>query len=177
MTESILLPELITLTAQRWPQAMALTSGTASLSYADLHLGVTRFAAGLRGLGVERSERVAIFLEKRFETVIASFGATAAGAVFVPINPLLKPEQVAFILRDCNVRVLVTSPERLALVHVALAGCHDLRHVVVTDPPASAAPPESHASAGVSGQVPAPWGLTGWAPLAHSGPLAGHRGI
>ena len=44
------------------------------------------------------------------------FGAAAAGAVFVPVNPLLKAEQVAYILRDCNVRVLVTSPERLALL-------------------------------------------------------------
>ena len=40
----------------------------------------------------------------------------AAGGVFVPVNPLLKAEQVAYILRDCNVRVLVTSPERLPLL-------------------------------------------------------------
>ena len=39
----------------------------------------------------------------------------------MPINPLLKPEQVAYILRDCNVRVLVTSPERLALLAPVLA--------------------------------------------------------
>ena len=42
------------------------------------------------------------------------FGAAAAGGVFVPVNPLLKPEQVAYILADCNVRVLVTSADRLA---------------------------------------------------------------
>ena len=40
------------------------------------------------------------------------FGAAAAGGVFVPVNPLLKPEQVAYILSDCNVRVLVTSADR-----------------------------------------------------------------
>ena len=39
----------------------------------------------------------------------AAFGAAHAGAAFVPVNPLLKPEQVGHILRDCNVRVLVTS--------------------------------------------------------------------
>ena len=58
----------------------------------------------------------AIYLDKRFETVIAAFGTAAAGGVFVPVNPLLKAEQVGYILRDCNVRVLVTSPERLALL-------------------------------------------------------------
>ena len=76
----------------------------------DLDAMVRQFTAGLMGLGVQRAERVAVYLDKRNETVVASFGATAAGAVFVPVNPLLKPEQVAFILRDCNVRVLVTSP-------------------------------------------------------------------
>ncbi len=132
MTESILLPELIAITAQRTPQAIALTSGATNLSYADLSTGVSQFASGLRALGLMRGERVAIYLEKRIETVIASFGAPAVGAVFVPLNPLLKPEQVAFILRDCNVRVLVTSPERLALLSGVLGECSDLAHVVVT---------------------------------------------
>ncbi len=72
-----------------------------------------------------------VYLEKRPETVIALFGAAAAGGVFVPINPLLKPEQVAYILRDCNVRILVTSAERLKLLGQLLAHCHDLRAAIV----------------------------------------------
>jgi acyl-CoA ligase (AMP-forming) (exosortase A-associated) len=136
MTESSLLPELVAIAAQRSPSAVALTFGGASMTYAELGSSVSRFASGLISLGVRRGERVAIYLEKRFETVIASFGAPAAGAVFVPVNPLLKPEQVAFILRDCNVTVLVTSPERLALLKDCLADCCDLPHVVLTDAPA-----------------------------------------
>lgn len=167
MTESTLLHELITLTARRTPQAIALTSGTSSLSYGDLSAGVSQFAAGLMGLGLERSERVAIYLEKRFETVIASFGSPVAGAVFVPVNPLLKPEQVAFILRDCNVRVLVTSPERLVLLKDVLAECHDLRHVVVTD----AAVNLVHTAIPVNG----PLGLTVWSELLNSPLRPGHR--
>jgi acyl-CoA ligase (AMP-forming) (exosortase A-associated) len=169
MTESTLLPELIALTVQRTPQAIALTSGTSHLSYAELSNSVSQFAAGLLGLGLDRGERVAIYLEKRFETVIASFGAPAAGAVFVPVNPLLKPEQVAFILRDCNVRVLVTSPERLALMKEVLAECHDLRHVVVTDAVTNSA----HADITVTG----PLGLTYWSDLLNSPARPGHRVI
>ena len=169
MTESTLLPELIALTAERTPQAIALTSGASHLSYADLSTRVSQFASGLLGLGLDRGERVAIYLEKRFETVIASFGAPAAGAVFVPVNPLLKPEQVAFILRDCNVRVLVTSPERLALMKEVLAECHDLRHVVVTDAAANSA----HADITVT----SPLGLTFWSDLLSSPARPGHRVI
>ena len=133
MPDSTLLPELIALSAQREPQSIALAYGKHELCYGDLQEAVSRFAGGLLGLGLQRGERVAIYLEKRFETVIASFGAPAAGGVFVPLNPLLKPEQVAYILRDCNVRVLVTSPERLALLEAVLAECHDLRQVVLLD--------------------------------------------
>ncbi|WP_296443784.1 acyl-CoA ligase (AMP-forming), exosortase A system-associated [Rhodoferax sp. UBA5149] len=169
MTESTLLPELITLAAQRTPQAIALTSGTSHLSYAELSTSVSQFAAGLLGLGLARGERVAIYLEKRFETVIASFGAPAAGAVFVPVNPLLKPEQVAFILRDCNVRVLVTSPERLALMKEVLAECHDLRHVVVTDAVAPSTPADF--------TLPGPLALVSWRDLLNSPARPGHRVI
>lgn len=132
MTESTLLHELISLSAARTPRAVALTCGDKHLNYGELQAAVNRWASGLMGLGLARGDRVAIYLEKRFEAVIASFGAAAAGVVFVPVNPLLKPDQVAFILQDCNVRVLVTSPERLMLLQAALPACHDLRHVVVT---------------------------------------------
>lgn len=133
MRDSILLPELIYRAADRDPSAPALTFGKSTLCYAELQDAVNRFASGLLSIGLQRGERVAIYLEKRFEMVIASFGAPAAGGVFVPINPLLKADQVAYILRDCNVRILVTSPERLALLQETLPSCHDLRHVVVLD--------------------------------------------
>jgi len=97
---------------------------------------------GLRGLGLADEDRVAVFLEKRIETVAAMFGASAARAVFVPINPLLRPQQVAYILRDCNVKVLVTSPERLESLAVELEDCPDL-HTVVTVGPREGVGPRS----------------------------------
>ncbi|WP_153147940.1 acyl-CoA ligase (AMP-forming), exosortase A system-associated [Dechloromonas sp. H13] len=133
MRNSNLLPELIAIAAERSPDATALVFGKENQTYEGLQGAVADFAGGLMHLGLQRGERVAIYLEKRFETVIASFGAPAAGGVFVPLNPLLKPEQIGYILRDCNVRVLVTSPERLALLSETLNQCHDLRHVVVLD--------------------------------------------
>ncbi len=133
-TVTSLLQELISQSAQRTPGAVALTYGSESLTYKALDLAVTQFASGLMALGLERGERVAVYLEKRFETVIACFGAAAAGTVFVPVNPLLKPEQVAFILRDCNVRLLVTSAQRMEALEGSLLQCADLRHVVLVPP-------------------------------------------
>ncbi len=135
MSDTTLLHELISQATARSDGRSALVHDKSSLAYGELQDQLVRFSSGLMALGTQRGERVAIYLEKRFETVIASFGAPAAGAVFVPLNPLLKPEQVCYIIRDCNVRVLITSRERLALLADTLTQCHDLRHVVVLDSP------------------------------------------
>lgn len=141
MTNSFLLPHLITHSAARNPQAIALTYGKQSMTYGELRRSLEAFVSGMLELDLLRGERIAIYLEKRFETVIASFGATAAGCVFVPLNPLLKPDQVAYIMRDCNVRVLITSNERLPLLTQALETCHDLRHIVLAN--AETLPPDN----------------------------------
>ncbi len=135
MNATHLLHDLVASTAHRAPDAHALTFGAETRSYCALAHEIESFASGLRHLGLDRSERVGIYLDKRFETVSAFFGASRAGGVFVPINPILKAEQVGYILRDCNVRVLVTSAERIGAMTAALTSCHDLRHVVLTGNP------------------------------------------
>ena len=118
---AFLLHQLIAHSAQRTPDAPALLCKQETWSYRDLQQQVERVAAGLRALGVERDERVAIYLPKQFETVSAMFGALAAGGVFVPVNPVLKAEQVGHILRDCATRVLVTSADRARVLTDTLA--------------------------------------------------------
>ncbi|SFX40788.1 acyl-CoA ligase (AMP-forming), exosortase A-associated [Janthinobacterium lividum] len=127
-----LIHDLIFETAQRAPHAPALSWQGEELSYGALAQSVREAAATLLTLGLQGGARVAVYLEKRPENVSAMFGAAAAGGVFVPVNPLLKPDQVAYILADCNVAILVTSRERLAQLGPALAACPDLRTVLLT---------------------------------------------
>ena len=116
--------------ARRRADAPALTFGETTVGYGELRREVTRFAAGLRQLGLRRSDRVAVYLDKRIEAVVSIFGTSRGGAVFVPINAVLKPQQVAYILADCDVRVLVTTRERLELLEGELAGTA-VEHVIV----------------------------------------------
>ncbi len=128
-----LIHDLVFTAAKRSPDAQALLYQDQSMSYATLAREVEIKADGLLALGLGRSERVAVYLEKRLETVVALFAASVAGGVFVPVNPVLKPEQVAYILIDCNVRVLVTSLERLRVLQTVLLLCHDLHTIIVVD--------------------------------------------
>jgi acyl-CoA ligase (AMP-forming) (exosortase A-associated) len=133
-TTQMLLHDLITQATLRNETAIALRHAGQSLTYGALLAGIGQYANALLQLGIARGERVAIYLEKRFENVIACFGTSAAGAVFVPVNPILKTEQVAHILRDCNVRILFTSTERLKSLGNIRAFCPDLRHILLTEP-------------------------------------------
>jgi acyl-CoA synthetase (AMP-forming)/AMP-acid ligase II len=120
--------------AARTPDAEALSCGARRCSYAELAAQVRAVAAFLLGQGLERGARVAVYMEKRIENVAAMFGAAAAGCVFVPVNPLLKPEQVAYILADCKVALLVTTAERLEQLAPALAASPGLRAVLLAGP-------------------------------------------
>lgn len=127
---SELLHESIERQAIHRPNDPALIHKNASLPYKELRKQVHEFANALLALGMERQDRVAVFLPKQLESVIALFGTARAGCVFVPVNPLLKPAQVQHILNDCGVRVLVTSRERLEGLREILATCPDLQHLV-----------------------------------------------
>ncbi|ORV90536.1 acyl-CoA ligase (AMP-forming), exosortase A system-associated [Mycolicibacterium iranicum] len=126
------------------PGSPALTYKRDTLTYDELWARTRSFANGLGELGIAQEDRVAVFLDKRVETVAAIFGTSAAGAAFVPVNPLLRAAQVGHILRDCDVRVLVTSPERLTLLRGELLSCSALEHVVLVGSPATKDETDTH---------------------------------
>jgi acyl-CoA ligase (AMP-forming) (exosortase A-associated) len=125
--------QLITDAAQRTPEAPALLFKQSRVSYRSIDDAVARFSHGLIDLGLTMGGRVAVYLPKRFETVVAFFGTMAAGGVMVPVNPYLKPAQIEHILTDCEVEVLVTSRQRLAHLCDLLTNMPLLRSVVVVD--------------------------------------------
>jgi acyl-CoA ligase (AMP-forming) (exosortase A-associated) len=124
------LHQIVADSARRRGHAPAVTFKATTVSYDQLWHDAQAFAAGMRKLGLRRGERVGIYLDKRIETVTSIFGTSAAGGVFVPVNPVLKAGQVAYILTDCSVRVLVTTSERLELLREDLPNTA-VEHVVV----------------------------------------------
>ena len=125
--------QLIEHSCTRNPGAPALLWRDQVLDYAQLWQAVEAFAGSLQALGIQRNERVAIYLPKQPETVVALFGSNRADAVFVPVNPQLKAAQVGHILRDAGVRWLVTSAQRAGQLHDTIADCADLAGVILVD--------------------------------------------
>ena len=139
MTIRTQLHDLLAESASSTPDSPALTYKDETVTYGQLWERSQVAGAQLAGLGVRPGDRVAIYLEKRLETVVALFGASVAGAISVPVNHVLKPAQVAHILRDSGARVLVTSGDRLAQLAGELGGT-EVTDVVVIGSAAAAGP-------------------------------------
>ena len=123
--------------AQRTPDAPALVCGDTTLDYATLAGQIEAMAALLLRHGIGRGDRVAVFLDKRIETVVAMYGAAASGAALVPINPLLRPQQVAHILADSGARMLVSSAARVAALEQCPGALAQVATVFLVDRPAT----------------------------------------
>ena len=88
----------------------ALVTPSGPLGYAALQRLTDRAAHGLRALGVEPEQRVAIRLPDGPAWAAAFFGTLKLGAVAVPINTRLAPAALGTVLADCRPKVLVTGP-------------------------------------------------------------------
>lgn len=101
---------------------IALVDGERSVSYADFSQLVARCAATLRANGLSNGDRVAIVLPKCIEECWAIFGTSQASGVFVPVNSVLRAQQIRHIVEDSGARIVICSRALLETVSAALAG-------------------------------------------------------
>lgn len=91
------------------------------LDYAALLRRSNALAAHLQARGVGRGDRVALYLDNGIEFAVGVHAALLAGAVFMPVNPLTRPEKLAFMLADARAAALLTQASLLPLAEAALA--------------------------------------------------------
>jgi long-chain acyl-CoA synthetase len=85
-------------------EAVVETGGGPRLSYASLWDRAARVAGGLRALGVERGDRVAIRLGNGVDWVLAFFGAALADAIVVPVNTRFTEEEATYVVTDSGAK-------------------------------------------------------------------------
>ncbi|MEU6549214.1 long-chain fatty acid--CoA ligase [Streptomyces sp. NPDC046915] len=100
------LAEFLVRTAARQPERPALRLGTQVTTYAELDERTARAAALLRAEGVRPGDRVAVMLPNVPEFVVLYYGVLRAGAIVVPMNPLLKTRETEFHLKDSGAVLL-----------------------------------------------------------------------
>ena len=100
--------EMFAATVARAPDAPLVRYFGTTLSVADVDRAGDSFAAALVSFGIGRGDRVALYLQNIPQFVIAVLGTWKAGAIVVPVNPMNKARELAYVLEDSGAAVLVT---------------------------------------------------------------------
>ena len=103
-----LLHDSLLAAAEREPDKQALIVPGESATYAELLNSALAFARGLQERGLQRGERVALYMDNSLPCVTALFGTLLAGGVFMVVNPQTKEDKLAFILEDSEASILIT---------------------------------------------------------------------
>lgn len=126
-----LIHHMLRTSADRLGDKEALVHGDRRLTYGDVWSRVGGLAHGLRRVGLQRGDRIGIYLDASVEQALSIFGIVRAGGAFVPINGVLFPDQVSHIARDCRMRGLITSAAKLASIAPILTSMPSIEFLVV----------------------------------------------
>ena len=119
--------------AKSFGSQSALIAGERTFTYAELDDLCARVAGGLHELGVRPGDRVSLYSPNRWEWVVAYHAALRAGAVVNPINVMLTPEEVAFVLNDCGAAAIFTAGEKAEVILDLTRAVPSLRRVISFD--------------------------------------------
>jgi acyl-CoA ligase (AMP-forming) (exosortase A-associated) len=117
--------------AGRFPDKEALVHRDWRLTYAEVARQTAGLAYGLQLAGLQRGDRIGIFLRPSVAQTLSVFGISRAGGVFVPINDALFPNQVAHIANDCGLKGLITDHSGISKLADTLDDLRTLEFVVV----------------------------------------------
>lgn len=128
--------QLLPGTAARLPDKPALIFADRTLTFRELERLTNKAANGFKALGVGKGDRVTLFAQNSPEWVISYAGIAKAGAVINPVNAMLTADELAYVVKDCGAKVLITTPDRArAIIHLKTDG--HLKEIVVIGEPIS----------------------------------------
>ena len=116
-----LLPQLLARSATREPNREAVVYEDEHLTYAELEAQSNQLARVLAAQGVGRGDRVGLYLRKSLPSIVGIYAILKLGAAYVPIDPGAPPPRMAYIVRNCGIRCLITAHDRLGRLRQGFA--------------------------------------------------------
>lgn len=123
----------LTASARKFGDKVALVAGGRRLTFSELDQLSDRIAVALTQGGVQRGDRVLVFMDNCWEAVVSIFAVLKAGAVFSPINPTTKADKLAFVAGNCRAVAVMTQARLLPVVTEALVACPSVALTLVVN--------------------------------------------
>ncbi len=125
-----ILPHSISYSAKRFPDRIAFRCGQNTLTYRQINQRMNQVAGCLQNLGIQKGDRVGIYLNRSIETAIAIYGILQAGAVYVPIDPKNPTDRNRFLIEDCGISILITNPSQKRKIEKIIAHPSSLKTII-----------------------------------------------
>ena len=107
------LQQILVDAAARRPDAVAVTDERLSATYGQLDAASAALARRLLRIGVQKGDRVGLWIDKSADAIIAMQATLRVGAIYTPLDPRSPPARVESILKNCEATALITSADRL----------------------------------------------------------------
>ncbi|MBN2284308.1 MAG: AMP-binding protein [Deltaproteobacteria bacterium] len=112
------------------------------LTYGELNRRMNQFAHAVMNLGFSKGDRVALIGPNSIEYVIALYGITKTGIIMVPLNPILNPEDIKYMINHSEAKAVIVDDAFIPMVEQIREGCPNVGHYISI--PASKAPMPAH---------------------------------
>ena len=116
--------------ALRYPHRDAINYYDSPITFAELKQQVDALAGYLQSLGVEKGDRVLLFMQNAPQFIISYYAILRANAIVVPVNPMNRAAELEHYLEDTDAAVAICGQELLPAV-APVVGMVNLRHVIV----------------------------------------------
>lgn len=113
--------------------AIIMASTGVTVTYAEFEARCNQLAHLLRSNGLERGDHYAIFMENHERYVETCGAGERAGLYYTPINSFLKADELAYIVNNCEAKVLITSAAKVDVAREALASCPNVTLALIVD--------------------------------------------
>ncbi|WP_067450940.1 long-chain-fatty-acid--CoA ligase [Actinomadura macra] len=125
------LTEVLRERADRHPDRVAFIAGDVQITYRDFDRRVDRAAAALAASGIGRGDRVAILDKNSLEYAEQMFGAARIGAVQVPVNYRLAPDEVAYVVNNAQAKAFIVGSEFVPVLDAVAGKLEHTAHTLV----------------------------------------------
>src|SRR5664280_205643 len=127
-----LLGEALIISARKNTNKTAVIVKNREYSYYDLKTEAEKMARHLVFAGIKRGDRVAVYMNNSWQSIVSIYGITLSGAVFLVINPQTKAGKLHYILKDSGARILITESLQKNELISTLNDSSDIEEVIIT---------------------------------------------
>jgi len=129
----MLLNEFLERSASSYPYKTALICHDERLTFIEIDRAANSLGRAFIDQGLQKRDRVIIYLDNSVASIVSIFGILKAGGVFVIIDPQVKARKLNYIFEDCQAKILITDTAHLAGVSEAVYSLKTLKRIILTD--------------------------------------------